>query len=62
VFFRLFLLAIIVFFLFRAVRSRLLRRTMRVGAAGTNRDLGVDPETIKDAEFTEVSDTEEGGK
>ena len=61
-FFRFFLLALIVFFIARAIRSRLLRKYVQDGPGRMARDLGVDPETIRDAEFTEVRNTEEAGK
>lgn len=61
-FFRFLLLALIVFIIARAIRSRLLRKYVHDGAADMRQDLGVDPEMIKDAEFTEVSDTEETGR
>ncbi len=58
-FFRFLLLSVIAFFIIRAIRSLLLRWFLRHAAARTHNDLGVDPDTIRDAEFIEVNDTED---
>ncbi len=60
-FYRLFLLFLISYFLFRALRSLFRRKPLKHRMEG-NPGTGVDPRSIRDAEFTEVQDTDEGKK
>lgn len=53
---RLLFLALVVVLVYRALRSGLRRR---VADASRKESLGVDPATIRDAEFTDVSEKEE---
>jgi len=56
VFVRLLLLAFITLLILRAVSARMRRKSVDSQAS---QDLGVDPNDIRDAEFTEVRETEE---
>jgi hypothetical protein len=52
---------LIVFFLVKAVLSR-IRRLPGASPKESKKKMDVDPETIRDAEFTEVQDAEESRK
>lgn len=57
-FYRLFLTFLIIYFFVKAVRSRFRSPPIAPTDESTKR-MEIDPESIRDAEFTEVSDSEE---
>jgi hypothetical protein len=59
---RILFLGIIAVLIYRAVRNAARRRFTAGGKRKPEQDLGVDPNEIRDAEFTDVSDREETGK
>jgi len=58
-FYRLFLLFLITYFMIRVLRSLFRRKPLR-HREEENPGMGVDPHSIRDAEFTEVQDPDEG--
>ena len=60
-FYRLFLTFLIVYFFVKAVRSR-FRRPPIAPTDKSKKRTELDPESIRDAEFTEVRDSEENRK
>ena len=61
-FLRFLILFLITFLIIKAIRNFVYRRFLNQGTRQPKQDLGVDPGAIRDAEFTDISDTEDARK